>query len=72
MVKGSLQRQGKNLLIFDLNGVLGHFESSNNQEVNQSIYAKGQEVKPIFRSASQGSLYARPFLNQVNFKLLIQ
>ena len=43
-MKGTLQRQGKNLLIFDLNGVLGHFENSENQEMKQSIYAKGQEV----------------------------
>lgn len=64
-----MSKQAKNLLIFDLNGVLGYMTKEFKTIGAGGIYTK--EVVPEFID-SKVAIYNRPFLEKMTLDLLIR
>jgi hypothetical protein len=64
-----MSKQAKNLLIFDLNGVLGYMTKEFKTIGSGGIY--NQEVHPEFLD-SKVAVYNRPFLEKMTYDVLIR
>ena len=62
-------KKSKSLIIFDLNGLLGHLTKSHKKHNNLGIYSA--DAKPIFED-NNTAVFARPNLNVIAFDLLVR
>ena len=67
----NIGKQGKSLLILDLNGLLGYM-TKNFTQAGVGVYNSGyNEAKPIY-SEGRTAIFARPNLEQITFETLIR
>jgi hypothetical protein len=71
MLTGNLGKQGKSLLILDLNGLLGYMTKSYTHH-GVGVYNTGyNEAKPIY-TEGKTAIFARPSLEKVTFETLVR
>jgi len=64
-----MSKQAKNLIILDLNGVLGYITKEFKTVRSSGIY--NQEIQPDFLD-SKVAIYNRPYLEKMTFDVLIR